>query len=345
MTASASGGFAPEGGAGARTADGGSGTGAGTQAATGGTGAAGGQTAEGGNAGSGGGSGSGAAAGPCLVFGQPEKIGDIESTALRELSGLVASRTQPGVYYAHADSGDGARLVAIDDTGRTLASLTLAGVTAIDWEDIAWGPGPDGSGVLLVGDIGDNAARTGTGTPRSEIQVYRLPEPEISTLQPGGEQTVSGAQRLRFTYPDQAHDAEVLMVDPITGDIVIVTKETSGASLVFRAPADTPPEQPTRLEAIATLSFGTPGANSALVTAGDISPSGDRIILRTYTAIWLWSRPAGTTLAQALSAVPTELPSPVEPQGEGLTFSADGRAWLSAGEQDSSLYQGLEACP
>jgi hypothetical protein len=63
--------------------------------------------------------------------------------------------------------------------------------------------------------------------------------------------------------------------------------------LVFRAPGSVTPDQPTVLETLAALAIGTPGTQGALVTAGDISPTGDRVILRTYVAIWLWARAPG----------------------------------------------------
>jgi hypothetical protein len=353
-TGGATGGSAGTGGATGGSASGGGTTITGGALSTGGQSATGGTAASGGTAGlatggaasggtaTGGGSSTGGTAGttPCVAFGSPTVVGQIASSALSELSGLAASRAQAGILYGHADSGSAAMFVAMDSEGQTLGTYTLSGVTATDWEDIAVGRAPDDSDAVFIADIGDNAARTGSGTPRGEIQVYRIAEPVVSTAQAAVDATLSGAARLRFTYPDQAQDAEALMIDPVTGDLLIVTKETSGASQVFRAPGSTPVDTPTVLESIATLALGTSGAQSALVTAGDISPSGDRVILRTYSAIWLWTRAVGTTLASTFADIPFELPSPSEPQGEGLTFSADGFSWYAAGEQESALYQG-----
>ena len=42
----------------------------------------------------------------------------IEGDVKQEISGLAASRSQPGVYWAHRDSGNGAELLAFDDRGR-----------------------------------------------------------------------------------------------------------------------------------------------------------------------------------------------------------------------------------
>jgi len=284
----------------------------------------------------------GSASGCCTKFGSPTNAGKIASSGLSELSGLVASRAHPGVLYAHADSGADAIFYAMTVAGTSLGSFTLSGASATDWEDISVGPGPDPGSFIYVGDIGDNAARTGDGSKRTEIQVYRVPEPEVAADTLVGAQTLGNWQRLRFTYPDAAHDAETLMVDPVAADILIVTKETSGASKVFRAPASTPTETPTVLELVATLSIGSSGAKSALVTAGDISPSGDSVILRSYTAIWLWCR--ASTWAGTFAVAPNRLPSASEPQGEGLTFSYDGKTWYSAGETSTTIYQASSGC-
>jgi hypothetical protein len=116
---------------------------------------------------------------------------------------------------------------------------------------------------------------------------------------------------------------------------------TGGAS-TGRDGGPTPVDTPTVLDLVATLALGSAGAQSALATAGDISPSGDSIILRTYTAIWLWCR--ASTWASTLGAAPVELPSASEPQSEGLTFSADGTAWYSAGETATTIHQAKSSC-
>jgi len=132
------------------------------------------------------------------------------------------------------------------------------------------------------------------------------------------------------------------MVDPVTGDILIVTKEDSGASKVFRAAGTTPADTTTVLELQATLSIGVSGKSSALVTAGDISPNGDSVILRTHGAILLWCRQS--TWASTFSSAPAQIPDSVESQAEALTFSADGETWYSGGEGSTAIYQGVATC-
>jgi hypothetical protein len=212
-----------------------------------------------------------------------------------------------------------------------------------DWEDIAVGP-KNGSGhFIFIGDTGDNAAREGSGNPRSEIFVYRVAEPTVSISGNAGQVAISDWDKLRFQYPDGAHDAETLMVDPVTSDILIVTKENDGKSRVFRAPGSASTSAVTTLELMATLSLGESGKDSARATSGDFSPTGDRIILRTYKAILLWRR--APSWSGTFAVKPVELPSYSEDKSEGLTFSADGRQWFSAGQGSSNIYGATAPCP
>ena len=57
-----------------------------------------------------------AAIGPCLEFDGPIELGRLDDPSLDELSGMAASRRHPGLYYAHNDSGDGARIYVLDET-------------------------------------------------------------------------------------------------------------------------------------------------------------------------------------------------------------------------------------
>lgn len=285
----------------------------------------------------------GVEASPCLDFSTPRVVGDIDLGALDQLSGLVASRTQPGVLFAHEDSTGAALVYALDANGHTLAAFTLAGAPSTDWEDIAVGSGPDGDGELFIGDIGDNPVRNG-GTPRDEIQVIRLPEPSVNLAQPFAEATLSSFDVLRFRYPNGVHEAETLLVEPTSGDLVIVTRSATGDSLVYRAAGTTPPDTLTELQEIGQLKFA-PSGQGALATAGDIAPSGDRILIRTYTDVYLWPIARGSSLGAALAAAPRVIPWGVAPQGEGISFTVDGHAWLAAGEQESAIYRADEACP
>jgi hypothetical protein len=294
---------------------------------------------------------------PVMEFGAPVQVGAIKDRAVVPPSGIAASRQHPGVIYFQEDAGGRARFFALDPTGKTLGEYVLTDAANVDWEDIAVGPSPAGKGqFVFLGDFGDNAARMGRGPTRTQIQVYRVPEPdnEASATQPAapparaasqpGPHAIADWQMLRFTYPDGAHDAETLMVDPVTSDFLIVTKESNGNSGVYRAAGNTPADKPTVLEKIASIQFAASG-QGAQASAGDMSPTGDRVIIRTYTAILIWAREPGPNLAATFAKPPKSLPAPTERQGEGLTFSADGRSWYSAGEGSPAIYQGKAIVP
>ncbi|RYZ04854.1 MAG: hypothetical protein EOO73_22005 [Myxococcales bacterium] len=277
---------------------------------------------------------------------EPRAVGALQGEPLTEISGIVASVKNPGVYYVHNDSGDTARFFAIDEQGRTLAEISLTGATAIDWEDIALGPGPGGESFVYLGDVGDNNARVGA-TPRPSIDVYRVAEPLILSDEEVPEPlAVSDWSRLPLSYPGPAHDCEALLLDPESADLVLVTKENDGRSSVFRASGLVADGVKQTLELVAEAEFGTTQApGSSLVTGGELSPSGDALLLRTYTSVFFWSRPAGSALAALFSAAPQQLPAPAEEQGEAITFSADGLSYLTVSEQEhADIFRARLSC-
>ena len=61
----------------------------------------------------------------------------------------------------------------------------------------------------------------------------------------------------------------------------------------------------------------------AEVSGADISPDGQVIAFRGYRTVWMWTRPAGETIAEALLAQPCTAPSPDEVQGESIALADD----------------------
>lgn len=238
--------------------------------------------------------------------------GTVQTRQARELSGLVASRTQPGVLWAHNDSGDRPRVFALRPDGNVLADLDVPGARAIDWEDIAIRGGD-----LYLGDIGDNDEQ------RPSIDVYRVAEPHVPA-----DGTTARAERLRLRYPDGPHNAETLLVDPNSAELTIVTKQPDGRSGVYVAPAPSPTAT-TTLRLAARLRLGA----GALATGGDVSADGNVIAIRTYDSVFAWRRRSGISLAAALRARPCVSPTRLrDGQGEALALTRDGRAFFTVPE-------------
>ncbi|NJK33436.1 MAG: hypothetical protein HC927_14105, partial [Deltaproteobacteria bacterium] len=143
----------------------------------------------------------------CPSVADPVAQATITAPEIDEASGMVRSRSQE-LLWLHNDSGDSARLFALGLDGQLLATIELAGADAIDWEDLALGPGPSPGDWLYIGDIGDNAeARPG-------ITIYRLPEPADVAGSGPNPIELDNWTALELTYPDSPHDAETLLVDP-----------------------------------------------------------------------------------------------------------------------------------
>lgn len=234
---------------------------------------------------------------------------------LEEASGLVASRQHPGFLWTHNDSGHPPEIFLIDTTGHIHLTCRLAGAANRDWEDIAWGPGPEaGVGYLYLADIGDNEGQY----PLKYI--YRLEEP-ADRAQP--RQQVVDVERLPVRLSDGIRDAEAFFVDPHTRDFFLFSKRESAVH-VYRW--QEPPKGDT---AVAQFQFQLPLQG---VVAADISADGTEILVKTYHEVLYWHRSAGVSVADALTATPWRLPYKPEPQGEAIAFALDGRGYFTLSE-------------
>ncbi|MCH8046032.1 MAG: pre-peptidase C-terminal domain-containing protein [Planctomycetes bacterium] len=266
-----------------------------------------------------------------------ESRGNIEANELGEASGMVASRQSPGVLWAHNDSGGQRRVFAMDSRGEHLGIFGLDDVVHRDWEDIAIGPGPvPGVQYLYIADSGNNSAQT--GNPHPNIRIYRVAEPVVDP--DGGDQSASlgVVDTFTLTYPDEAWDNETLLVDPWTGDLVLVTKRAE-FNHVYRLAAPGPGDLTAELEYVGNMLWGDQppgdGSNSGIV-GGDVSPTGREIILKNYHEIALFHRPLGISLAEALvGVIPELLPYEEMPKGEGLSFDAEGAGYFTLGEREN----------
>jgi hypothetical protein len=231
--------------------------------------------------------------------------GTVADPSANELSGLVRSRTQRDLLWSHDDSGAGPILYGLRTDGRVAAKPSVTGAEAFDWEDIATGPGPGGGALLYVGDIGDNRAA------RPTIDVYRVAEPKV------GDAATAPADRLSLRYPDGAHDAEALLIDPLRGDLVIVTKGlTSGRA--YSTSARLPAGSQTTLRA-------GPRIAMSLVTAGDVSADGRVVVLRGYGQAAVWMRRGRERLTTTLRRAPCLSPTSLAPEGQGEAIALDRR--------------------
>ena len=246
-------------------------------------------------------------------------------TAVRESSGLAVSRAHAGVFWTHNDSGDEPRLYALDASAGLVATIDVGGAEARDWEALDVGPCPGAPGgqawCLYVADTGDN------GRERDHVTVYVVPEPDPSEA--AGRVEALGSIRLR--YDSGRYDAEALAVTP-AGEIVLATKGRAPRMWVFRI------EPGAAAAALASGEVITVGPGVALpiepdfglgrwLTGGTIDREGTILALRTYTEVYFYAWPMGET---PLEAAPTCFLGLIEPNGEAIAFTNDGRLFLSS---------------
>jgi len=176
------------------------------------------------------------------------------------------------------------------------------------------------------------------------VKILRIPEPFVDLAWAAAPPSVAFTNVESFTlvYPDAGHDAETLMVDPITADLFVITKQTNAAR-VYRASLTEATNQATlTLEFSRELAF-------TLASGGDISGDGAQIVLRREDFAMIWQRCDGETVAAALARDGVPAPifgPPKEPNGEGIGFLADGAGYVTISEGANPTPRFFQAqCP
>jgi len=257
---------------------------------------------------------------PCTLFSTTPVVTPTKRQDYQELSGVAPSHVYPGLLYVHEDSGNSNEVYVTATDGRDAGKLVLQGIRNRDWEDIAVGPGPEkDKSYIYVAEMGDNDASY------SSIFIYRFPEPDLSTATAATVVTISAIDKIELAYPEGPVNAESLLLDPLTKDLYIATKQ-SGRSTLYVARYPQSATKVSTLVALDKLPFD-------LLTAGDISPDGTEILLRNTGQTWYWKRQTGETIAAALLRKPQDAPyARNEQQGEGICFALDGSGYFTNSE-------------
>ncbi len=227
---------------------------------------------------------------------------------LNEISGMIRSRTYPDVWWVHNDSGDKARLFAINAQGQPIMpawrrdkfftqqfeegkepwpGIEMLNSSNVDWEDIAIDDGR-----LYIADMGNN------GNARRDLGFYVVNEPNPTAID-------RGARPISFipvAYPDQQatpprdwrFDCEAVFVHE--GRLYLLTKYradrrwdkiTYGTSL-YRL--DT-----TRTDEVNILTLVSSTDDLRIIpTAADLSPDGQRLAVLSYDGVWIFEAEDGS---------------------------------------------------
>ena len=254
-------------------------------------------------------------------FGSREDKGLIEFSEINEASGIAASKINTNVLWVHNDSGDSARIFAINNSGKHLGVYSIENATNRDWEDIEVGPGPvDNESYIYIGEIGDNSAQYDLK------YIYRVPEPVVNPDQNPVYISLGNVDVIKYQYPDGPRDAEALLVDPLTKDIYVVSKREVNVS-VYRAAYPQSLTDVITLDKIATLPL-------TQIVGGDISADGSEILLKNYDFVFYWQRNAQQTITDVFTHNQYyQLPYKREPQGEGICWSYNSDGYYTVSEE------------
>lgn len=269
----------------------------------------------------------------------------VEDDRIRESSGLAFSRQDPNILWTHNDSGDVARLFAIDQSGRTAAVLNFDdSVKAVDWEDMACFKNEEASW-LVIADTGDNLRR------RARVTIYFVEEPvlqiensehAIATDTNGtAELAVGRIHTFHVTYPGGARDCEAIAVDAENNRLLLFSKAFIPICEVFEVPfpatlsRTTLRESPTDEQAgggVRPANVGEVTANKITSIAGSMITGAD---FDTRTGdLWLSSYflalkyPAEMNLSRS-KAVDSRLPSSTSDESKHIDHSKRTTALIS----------------
>ena len=261
------------------------------------------------------------------LFMQPQWLGKLTDESTVEASGIAPSQTNSGCLWTEEDSGNPNQIQLLNQDGTVVARFILDGLTNNDWEDIAVGPGPvPGQSYVYLAEIGDNQFQY----PQKII--YRFPEPDISGQALPVEKHISAIDVIRLQLPEGPQNAEAILVDPITKDLFILSKDD--VTTVYRAGFPQSTTKVSLMTPVLVLPFEK-------VTSAAVSADGSEVLIRTYERLYYYTRRRGESITDALKREPKILPMAYEPQGEAVGWAIDGSGYYTTSEKTFSTTQVL----
>lgn len=226
------------------------------------------------------------------------------SAPINEMSGIVKSRKRDDLYWVHNDSGDKARIFAINGQGQsilpTYSRFTRYGdakekgkqqwqgfevlhAENVDWEDIALD-----ANYLYLADTGNNF------NVRRNLAIYA-----ISEIDPTASTRSAVVQKWAVHYPEQQafppgnwhYDAESLFV--ADDELYLITKHRKTGRLSTFEPGANLYHLETRhtdRSNALRLVDSTPLITAA--TGADVSPDGSTLAVISYDTLWLFDKPS-----------------------------------------------------
>ncbi|RIV40839.1 SMP-30/gluconolactonase/LRE family protein [Micromonospora radicis] len=242
---------------------------------------------------------------------------------LRELSGLVVTRTGYIVINDSTDRDDRKQVFYLDKDCKVVRNVPYSGAGPFDTEDLAVSPDKK---TLWIADTGDNVT---SRQRRERVAVWSMP--------------VSGNQQPklhRLSYPDgKPRDAEALVI----GDDnlpLIITKVTAGKAEIFTPDGElkTGDTEPVPMKKVGEVELPKTDTENPLSTFGRVaitgaarSPDGSRVVLRTYADAFEYDVQNGDIVGALTTGTP-RVTALADPFGEAIAYSVDGKTFLTVSD-------------
>ena len=268
-------------------------------------------------------------------FNSFEVLGLSTDDRLVEISGMVPSVANTGLFWVHNDSGDKPQLFLVNTALEVqFTVLFTEKVKHLDWEDITLSL-KDGKTMITIADIGDNRA------VRNNVTLYQFEEPKILT---GKESMrIDEVEVMNITYKEGPRDAEALAYDPIGGNLVIFSKRDEKIKVYLFEFSAGQKEVQSDFEVDLTA-LNPSSAYPNMVTAADINSDG-YVLLKNYEDVFLLVNADGSSLEELLRAeVNFERVNYIpELQGEALCWDlTDFSYYCTSEKQDDGIFSGVQ---
>ncbi|QDY07163.1 hypothetical protein FJK98_08210 [Micromonospora sp. HM134] len=263
-------------------------------------------------------------AGPLAAAAGKKKC-TITDERLREVSGLVATKTG----YIVINDGtlqESRKRVFFLDTKCKIAKepVKYSGDGPFDTEDLALSP--DGK-TLWIADTGDNVT---SRERRTRVAVWTMPVT-------GSKQPVLH----RLSYPERKpHDAEALLIGA-DGLPLVITKVPSGKAEIFTPESKLDPDgnaEPVPMKKVGEITLPKTTTDNPLniigrvaITGAARSPDGSRVVLRTYADAFEYDV-SGDDIVAALTTGKPRVTPLADPFGEAISYTPDGTGFVTVSD-------------
>lgn len=259
-----------------------------------------------------------------------KNIGKLGKYADIEPSGIVKSRVYDDVFWSQNDSGDEPRIFAHTREGEIYSTddqrkegIRIPDAVNVDWEDMT----NDNHGHIIIGDVGNRAINN-----RRDFALYWVLEPHPQTNR------ISVLKKIFFTYPDYPHYSELPAEQNnydcegifwANGKVYIITKNRANSfTSLYRLDTENPFE-------VNTLHYLDTFDIQGKTTGADATPDGTKVVITTYTAIWLFEVEPGDDhyFDGKISWLPIDVG-----QNEAVCFDGD-QLIITSGEGIGDIYE------